>query len=67
MAIPTRDLMRVKDNPEVRAAMEARDQAVAASRAAYSAWRDADRAADERAAELEAVAARALEAWRKED
>jgi hypothetical protein len=66
VAIPTRDLMKVKDNPEVRAAMEARDQAVAASREAYSAWRDADRVADERAAELEAVATRALEAWRKE-
>ena len=67
MAIRTRDLMNVKDVPEVRAAIEAQDAAMAASREAHRAWRDADRLVEQRALELEEVATRALEAWRRED
>ena len=66
MAIPTRDVMKVQDVPEVRAAIEAHKEAADASREAYRAWKDADRVVDQRAAELEAVATRALEAWRQE-
>ena len=66
MAIPTRDLMKVQDVPEVRAAIEARDAAAEASREAWRAWNAADCLVDQRQAELETVATRALEAWRQE-
>lgn len=70
MAIRTRDLMKVDHVPEVRAAIEAQTAAMAASREAHRAWREADRLVDQRSEELEAVATRALanevievEAW----
>lgn len=67
MAIRTRDLMKVADVPEVRAAIKAQDEAMAASREAHRAWREADRLVDQRADELEAVASRALIALEQED
>ena len=65
MAIPTRDLMKVADVPEVRAAIVARDAAAEVSREAWRAWNDADRAVDQRQTELDEVATRALEVWRQ--
>lgn len=66
MAIPTRDLVKVKDVPEVAAAIQALDEAAQASREAYRAWKDADVIVDRRQADLDEVASRALEAWRQE-
>ena len=65
MAIPMRDLAKVADVPEVAAAIEARDEALAAYREAAKAKMDADRLLDQRNDELEAAAARALEVWRQ--
>ena len=67
MAITTRDLMKVKDVPDVRAAIEARDAAVDALRKAYREWQDADQLVDQCQDELDEVAARALEARRQGD
>jgi len=66
MAISRRDLMNVQDQPEVKAAIEARDAALTVSRDLYKQWQDADRVVSQRQAELEEVAGRALEAWRRE-
>ena len=66
MAIPMRDLAKVADVPEVRAAIQARDEALGAYREAAKAKMDSYRLLDQRNNELEAVARRALEAWRQE-
>ena len=66
MAISPRVLAKVQDVPEVKTAVEARDQAAAVSREAYQAWADADAAVDRRQAELEEVVVRALDALRRE-
>ena len=52
MAIPARDLMKVQDVPEVKAAIDACDEAIAACREAHRAWKDADRIVEQRATEL---------------
>ncbi len=67
MAIPARDLTKVADVPEVAAAIQARDEALAAFRAAARARHDAELALDKRVDELEEAAARALDALRQED
>jgi len=67
MAVPNRDLMKVADVPEVAAAIQARDEALAAFRAATLAVGTAEDALDKRVDELEEVAARALEARRQGD
>jgi hypothetical protein len=66
MAIPPRDLEKVADVPEVRAAIEARDAAGEASRQAYQAWKATDLERDRRQYELDVAATRALEALRQE-
>ena len=58
--ISPRDLRKVENHPEVKAAIEALDVAVEADRQAYSAWRDAAVVAEKRAAELNEIAARVL-------
>ena len=66
MAISRHDLMNVQDQPEVKAAIEARDAAGEASRQAYQAWKAADLERDQRQFELDVAATRALEALRQE-
>ena len=50
-----RDLMKVRDHPEVQAAVEAHNQAIAAAEAAWEVWREADRLVADRDAELDAI------------